>query len=215
VSFGFLKHQLREHFAWLAESACSTGLVIKRISDGPQVFRIGGHSCPFREGIRGSVRWCSRWCRSDGEWAPRLRPRSLRRSLGAVCWAWNRAQAGQPGRSQPPSGANGQRLAPVHARRKPGTNATGDQDTGRAARNRGAARQSLCGDKRNAQPGPPPLSPCECFTSLIVTKIISRTSLRPRAVGHRMPRIVSEILERPGVTSTPSPSSGARGDRRP
>jgi hypothetical protein len=137
------------------------------------------------------------------------------RGPGAVCWAWNRAQAGQPGRSQPPSGANGQRLAPVHARRKPGTNATGDQDTGRAARNRGAARQSLCGDKRNAQPGPPPLSPCECITSLIVTKIISRTSLRPRAVGHRMPRIVSEILERPGVTSTPSPSSGARGDRRP
>ena len=173
VLFGFLKHQLREHFAWLAESACSTGPVIKRISDGPQVFRIGGHSCPFREGIRGSVRWYSRWCRSDGEWAPRPRPRSLRRSRpcppssagdspaqpkrqqpergpGAVRWARNRAQAGQPGRSQPPSGANGQRLAPVHARRKPGTNATGDQDTGRAARNRSATRHSLCGNKRNA-----------------------------------------------------------------
>ena len=46
---GFLKHQLREHFAWLSESDYSTRTVIKRVSDRPEIIHVAGYFCPFRE----------------------------------------------------------------------------------------------------------------------------------------------------------------------
>src|ERR1700733_10884859 len=48
-TLGFLKHELREHFAWFPEPQNSTWPVIQRISDSPQIIHAARDFCPFRE----------------------------------------------------------------------------------------------------------------------------------------------------------------------